>query len=168
MPWARLPLTALRPTENHMPVGGHAGGLCRSGASHAVVSPDPPGLYGKDQREAALVDMVNDGVEDLRCKYITLIYTNYVSLGTGLGTGGEGRKGLLVSSPLTLLWIWLIPMPVRVLGLGQAQCWGPGAIMGKTTLILIAQGQASQVTVVVTLAGHGSRGSAGPGLPGAA
>ncbi|KAM4849657.1 glutathione S-transferase P [Urocitellus parryii] len=35
------------------------------------------GLYGKDQREAALVDMVNDGVEDLRCKYITLIYTNY-------------------------------------------------------------------------------------------
>nr|KAF6324580.1 glutathione S-transferase pi 1 [Myotis myotis] len=36
-----------------------------------------PGLYGKDQREAALVDVVNDGVEDLRCKYATLIYTNY-------------------------------------------------------------------------------------------
>uniref|UniRef100_A0AC11EII5 Uncharacterized protein n=1 Tax=Ovis aries TaxID=9940 RepID=A0AC11EII5_SHEEP len=35
------------------------------------------GLYGKDQREAALVDMVNDGVEDLRCKYVSLIYTNY-------------------------------------------------------------------------------------------
>lgn len=35
------------------------------------------GLYGKDQKEAALVDMVNDGVEDLRCKYGTLIYTNY-------------------------------------------------------------------------------------------
>ncbi|XP_031240554.1 glutathione S-transferase P 1 [Mastomys coucha] len=35
------------------------------------------GLYGKDQREAAQVDMVNDGVEDLRCKYGTLIYTNY-------------------------------------------------------------------------------------------
>uniref|UniRef100_A0A8C5LI91 Glutathione S-transferase n=1 Tax=Jaculus jaculus TaxID=51337 RepID=A0A8C5LI91_JACJA len=35
------------------------------------------GLYGKDQREAALVDMVNDGVEDLRCKYVKLIYTNY-------------------------------------------------------------------------------------------
>ncbi|XP_015424442.1 PREDICTED: glutathione S-transferase P, partial [Myotis davidii] len=35
------------------------------------------GLYGKDQREAALVDVVNDGVEDLRCKYATLIYTNY-------------------------------------------------------------------------------------------
>ncbi|XP_012370575.1 glutathione S-transferase P [Octodon degus] len=35
------------------------------------------GLYGKDQQEAALVDMVNDGVEDLRCKYLTLIYTNY-------------------------------------------------------------------------------------------
>uniref|UniRef100_A0A8C9BWG8 Glutathione S-transferase n=1 Tax=Phocoena sinus TaxID=42100 RepID=A0A8C9BWG8_PHOSS len=30
------------------------------------------GLYGKDQREAALVDMVNDGVEDLRrhCSHI--------------------------------------------------------------------------------------------------
>ncbi|TKC36659.1 hypothetical protein EI555_010777, partial [Monodon monoceros] len=37
------------------------------------------GLYGKDQREAALVDVVNDGVEDLRCKYVTLIYTNYES-----------------------------------------------------------------------------------------
>ncbi|XP_024902064.1 glutathione S-transferase P [Pteropus alecto] len=40
------------------------------------------GLYGKDQREAALVDMVNDGVEDLRSKYGTFIYTNYVSMGT--------------------------------------------------------------------------------------
>uniref|UniRef100_A0A5F9CPB1 glutathione transferase n=1 Tax=Oryctolagus cuniculus TaxID=9986 RepID=A0A5F9CPB1_RABIT len=37
------------------------------------------GIYGKDQREAALLDMVNDGVEDLRIKYITLIYTNYIS-----------------------------------------------------------------------------------------
>ncbi|XP_059959715.1 glutathione S-transferase P isoform X3 [Mesoplodon densirostris] len=37
------------------------------------------GLYGKDQREAALLDVVNDGVEDLRCKYGTLIYTNYIS-----------------------------------------------------------------------------------------
>ncbi|KAK2100034.1 hypothetical protein P7K49_021382 [Saguinus oedipus] len=35
------------------------------------------GLYGKDQREAAMVDVVNDGVEDLRCKYASLIYTNY-------------------------------------------------------------------------------------------
>ncbi|XP_020028045.2 glutathione S-transferase P isoform X3 [Castor canadensis] len=35
------------------------------------------GLYGKDQQEAALVDMVNDGVEDIRSKYIALIYTNY-------------------------------------------------------------------------------------------
>ncbi|KAM9148989.1 glutathione S-transferase P [Pangshura tecta] len=37
------------------------------------------GLYGKDQREAALLDMVNDGVEDLRLKYIQLIYQNYES-----------------------------------------------------------------------------------------
>ncbi|XP_045429778.1 glutathione S-transferase P isoform X1 [Pipistrellus kuhlii] len=35
------------------------------------------GLYGKDPREAALLDVVNDGVEDLRCKYASLIYTNY-------------------------------------------------------------------------------------------
>ncbi|XP_032631806.1 glutathione S-transferase P [Chelonoidis abingdonii] len=35
------------------------------------------GLYGKDQREAALLDMVNDGVEDLRLKYLQLIYQNY-------------------------------------------------------------------------------------------
>lgn len=45
------------------------------------------GLYGKDSREAALVDMANDGVEDLRCKYARLIYTNYVSLPTGQGKG---------------------------------------------------------------------------------
>lgn len=45
------------------------------------------GLYGKDPREAALVDMANDGVEDLRCKYARLIYTNYVSLPTGQGKG---------------------------------------------------------------------------------
>uniref|UniRef100_A0A674JRW5 Glutathione S-transferase n=1 Tax=Terrapene triunguis TaxID=2587831 RepID=A0A674JRW5_9SAUR len=37
------------------------------------------GLYGKDQREAALLDMVNDGVEDLRLKYAQLIYQNYIS-----------------------------------------------------------------------------------------
>ncbi|XP_045146555.1 glutathione S-transferase P-like [Echinops telfairi] len=35
------------------------------------------GLYGKDPREVALVDVVNDGAEDLRCKYGSLIYTNY-------------------------------------------------------------------------------------------
>eukprot|EP00073_Rattus_norvegicus_P047234 XP_017449396.1 PREDICTED: glutathione S-transferase P-like [Rattus norvegicus] len=35
------------------------------------------GLYGKGQREAALVDMVNDGVEDLHYRYVTLIYTIY-------------------------------------------------------------------------------------------
>ncbi|CAD7693490.1 unnamed protein product [Nyctereutes procyonoides] len=35
------------------------------------------GLYRKDQQEAALLDVVNDVVEDLHCKYILLIYTNY-------------------------------------------------------------------------------------------
>uniref|UniRef100_UPI00398E53D7 glutathione S-transferase P-like n=1 Tax=Pristiophorus japonicus TaxID=55135 RepID=UPI00398E53D7 len=37
------------------------------------------GLYGKDDKEAALIDMVNDGVEDLRMKYVMLIYKDYVS-----------------------------------------------------------------------------------------
>ncbi|XP_062823176.1 glutathione S-transferase P isoform X1 [Anolis carolinensis] len=35
------------------------------------------GLYGQDAREATLLDMVNDGVEDLRVKYSRLIYQNY-------------------------------------------------------------------------------------------
>ena len=35
------------------------------------------GLYGKDQREAALVDMVNDGVEDLRKLCVHLIHQDY-------------------------------------------------------------------------------------------
>ncbi|KAM4031047.1 glutathione S-transferase P 1-like [Anomaloglossus baeobatrachus] len=34
-------------------------------------------LYGKNPREATLIDMVNDGVEDLRLKYLRLIYQNY-------------------------------------------------------------------------------------------
>ena len=34
------------------------------------------GLYGKGQREVALVDVVNDGMEDLHCRYLILIYTN--------------------------------------------------------------------------------------------
>ncbi|XP_038620486.1 glutathione S-transferase P [Tachyglossus aculeatus] len=35
------------------------------------------GLYGKDTREASLIDMANDGVEDLRLRYVRLIYQNY-------------------------------------------------------------------------------------------
>ncbi|XP_040290582.1 glutathione S-transferase P 1-like [Bufo bufo] len=34
-------------------------------------------LYGKNPREASLIDMVNDGVEDLRLKYLKMIYQNY-------------------------------------------------------------------------------------------
>uniref|UniRef100_A0A8C4L809 glutathione transferase n=1 Tax=Equus asinus TaxID=9793 RepID=A0A8C4L809_EQUAS len=37
------------------------------------------GLYGRDQREAALVDMVNDGVEDLRKRCSHLIRHDYIS-----------------------------------------------------------------------------------------
>lgn len=47
------------------------------------------GLYGKDQREAALVDMVNDGLEDFRNLCAHLVRHNYVSRGlswcSGLG-----------------------------------------------------------------------------------
>lgn len=35
------------------------------------------GSYKKDQPEVALVDVVNDSVEDFCCKYVTLIHTNY-------------------------------------------------------------------------------------------
>ena len=47
------------------------------------------------------MDMVNDGVEDLRCKYVSLIYTNYVSTGAGVDTEDEERKGLVSFSPYT-------------------------------------------------------------------
>ncbi|KAM4636641.1 glutathione S-transferase P 1-like [Discoglossus pictus] len=35
------------------------------------------GLYGKQTLEASFIDMANDGVEDLRLKYVRLIYQNY-------------------------------------------------------------------------------------------
>ncbi|XP_075440106.1 glutathione S-transferase P [Ascaphus truei] len=35
------------------------------------------GLYGKQSLEASRIDMVNDGVEDFRLKYLRLIYQNY-------------------------------------------------------------------------------------------
>ncbi|XP_056147727.1 glutathione S-transferase P-like isoform X2 [Lampris incognitus] len=35
------------------------------------------GAYGKDAQESALIDMMNDGVEDLRLKYVKLIYQEY-------------------------------------------------------------------------------------------
>ncbi|XP_043540973.1 glutathione S-transferase P-like [Chiloscyllium plagiosum] len=34
-------------------------------------------LYGKNVKEATLIDMVNDGVEDLRIKYSILIFKDY-------------------------------------------------------------------------------------------
>lgn len=37
------------------------------------------GLYGANDVEATLIDMISDGQEDLRQKYIKLIYHNYVS-----------------------------------------------------------------------------------------
>ncbi|XP_064649375.1 glutathione S-transferase P-like [Lineus longissimus] len=35
------------------------------------------GLYGSNNREAAMIDMLNDGVEDERMKYTNMIYKNY-------------------------------------------------------------------------------------------
>lgn len=35
------------------------------------------GLYGSSDLEAALIDCLNDGVEDLRKQYTTMIYKNY-------------------------------------------------------------------------------------------
>ncbi|KAF7702378.1 hypothetical protein HF521_001661 [Silurus meridionalis] len=35
------------------------------------------GAYGKNDTEAALIDMFNDGVEDLRIKYLKMIYQEY-------------------------------------------------------------------------------------------
>lgn len=52
------------------------------------------------------MDMVNDGVEDLRCKYITLIYTKYVSVCVGGRGGGCVSKGALCTFDSTL------PLPV--------------------------------------------------------
>lgn len=37
------------------------------------------GAYGKNDCEASLIDMMNDSVEDLRLKYIKMIYQEYVS-----------------------------------------------------------------------------------------
>ena len=36
------------------------------------------GLYGENDREAALIDMINDQQEDLRVAYVRLIYNQYV------------------------------------------------------------------------------------------
>ncbi|RUS71429.1 hypothetical protein EGW08_020812 [Elysia chlorotica] len=35
------------------------------------------GLYGSSDVEATMIDILNDGVEDLRKQYTTMIYTNY-------------------------------------------------------------------------------------------
>ena len=35
-------------------------------------------LYGAGDVEASLIDMIHDGQEDLRTKYIRMIYQNYV------------------------------------------------------------------------------------------
>lgn len=69
------------------------------GQSHLKLTSVPcAGLYGKDLKEATLLDVANDGVEDLRRKYIHLIFQNYVSKGAGqtpwMGRGGQARWGV--------------------------------------------------------------------------
>ncbi len=36
------------------------------------------GLYGSNDMEAAVIDMLNDGVEDVYLQYLKMIYRNYV------------------------------------------------------------------------------------------
>lgn len=81
------------------------------------------------------MDMVNDGVEDLRCKYVTLIYTNYVSAGTGTNT----ERGFVSSHPPTP------PVAAADPSLGQGTWAGSGSVLGArshygqdTTLSLTA------------------------------
>ena len=40
------------------------------------------GLYGQNDREAALIDMINDQQEDMRAAYVRLIYHEYVCIFT--------------------------------------------------------------------------------------
>ena len=40
------------------------------------------GLYGENDREAALIDMINDQQEDMRAAYSRLIYKEYVGIFT--------------------------------------------------------------------------------------
>lgn len=39
-----------------------------------------PGLYGKDQREAALIDMMDEAIQDLLNKYVKLMFEKDVSV----------------------------------------------------------------------------------------
>ncbi|XP_029430469.1 glutathione S-transferase P isoform X2 [Rhinatrema bivittatum] len=48
--------------------------------------------YGKNTQEAALIDMVNDGVEDLLLKYAKMIYQNYE----------DGKDGYIENLPSDL------------------------------------------------------------------
>ena len=43
-----------------------------------------PGLYGKNDTEATQIDMLNDQEEDLRLRYVILIYQQYVCFVYGL------------------------------------------------------------------------------------
>ncbi|KAG8552652.1 hypothetical protein GDO81_004628 [Engystomops pustulosus] len=75
------------------------------------------GLYGKTPCEATKIDMVNDGVEDLRVKYLRMIYQNYdngkddyiKALPTELGhferllAANNGGKGFVVGDQISFV-----------------------------------------------------------------
>ncbi|XP_078288258.1 glutathione S-transferase P-like [Rhinoraja longicauda] len=52
------------------------------------------GLHGNNDKESAMIDMFNDGVEDLRLKYIALIYKDYEA----------GKDKFVKSLPEELKW----------------------------------------------------------------
>ncbi|XP_032891546.1 glutathione S-transferase P isoform X2 [Amblyraja radiata] len=52
------------------------------------------GLYGNNLKESAMIDMFNDGVEDLRLKYVILIYKDYET----------GKDKFVKSLPDELKW----------------------------------------------------------------
>lgn len=53
------------------------------------------GLYGSNDREAALIDMINDQQEDLRVSYIRLIYREYETGKDAFVTALPGNLGSL-------------------------------------------------------------------------
>lgn len=137
-------LPGLGPQAATRPVHRSAGSGVSGARSWCRLS-RPPGLYGKDQQEASQLDVVNDGVEDLRCKYGTLIYTNYVSGVMGPAWGSQPRKGPPVLAPHHTPHAAVAELSVgqRAWAEGQQPLWtshnpqphglgdGPGQVLGN-------------------------------------
>jgi glutathione S-transferase len=75
------------------------------------------GLYGSNDKEASLIDMINDQQEDVRSAYVRMIYNNYdegkapfiASLATSLPlfekvlTSNNGGQGFFVGSKISFV-----------------------------------------------------------------